>query len=370
MRFQPFHCRSVSPAPCSDIKNFYYGLGRPFSPLYSAAMRLREKLYQKKIFKSTAFDVLVISVGNLTLGGTGKTPMVQFLARLLQNNGFRPAIISRGYGGATKERINIVSDGKKIFLDADYVGDEPRMLAETLPGAPVLTGIVRKLPAAEAIKMGANVLLLDDGFQHMAIRRNLDIVLFNTDRLAGNSRVFPGGDLREPIHALHRCHAFVLTSINEQNKERAESFKALLNKKFPDKPVFFSHTRSPGLVLQQKDGKKIPVQPQQLANQQCFAFCGIARPEGFQQTLHNLCIHPIALRALPDHFVYAPKTVRQLIAQAQEVEASCFLCTEKDLVKLRQFDLQLPLYGVVMEAQPDQGLTDLILSHNALRAKN
>ena len=165
-------------------RDFYYSLGRPFSPLYSAAMRLREKLYQKNIFKSTAFDVPVISVGNLTLGGTGKTPMVQFLARLLLDNGFRPAIISRGYGGATKERINIVSDGKEIFLDASYVGDEPRMLAESLPGVPVLTGIVRKLPAAEAVRMGANVLLLDDGFQHMAIRRDLDIVLFNTDKPA------------------------------------------------------------------------------------------------------------------------------------------------------------------------------------------
>ena len=358
----------TSASPRTMTRNFYYGLGRPFSPLYSAAMRLREKLYQKNIFKSTAFDVPVISVGNLTLGGTGKTPMVQFLARMLQNNGFRPAIISRGYGGATKERINIVSDGNELFLDASYVGDEPRMLAETLPGVPVLTGIVRKLPAAEAIKMGANVLLLDDGFQHMAIRRDLDIILFNTDRLAGNSRVFPGGDLREPIHALHRCHAFVLTSINEQNKERAESFKALLNKKFPDKPVFFSHTRPAGLVLQQKDGKKIPVQPQQLADQQCFAFCGIARPEGFQQTLKDLCIHPAVLRALPDHFAYTTKTVRQLIAQAQQAQASCFLCTEKDLVKLRTVDLQLPLYGVVMEVQPDQGLTDLILSHNSFQA--
>uniref|UniRef100_UPI004055D70B tetraacyldisaccharide 4'-kinase n=1 Tax=Candidatus Electrothrix sp. TaxID=2170559 RepID=UPI004055D70B len=349
--------------------NFYYGLGRPFSPLYSAAMRLREKLYQKNIFKSTAFEVPVISVGNLTLGGTGKTPMVQFLARLLLDNGFRPAIISRGYGGATKERINIVSDGKEIFLGADYVGDEPRMLAESLPGVPVLTGIVRKLPAAEAVRMGANVLLLDDGFQHMAIRRDLDIVLFSTDKLAGNSRVFPGGDLREPINALHRCHAFVLTSTNEENQERAESFKALLNKKFPNKPVFFSRTFPTGLLLQQANGEKTPVQAKEIADQRCFAFCGIARPEGFQQTLKDLSIKPVALRPLADHFAYAAKTVRQLIREAQQHEANCFLCTEKDLVKLRQFDLRLPLYGVVMEAQPDQGVIDFIVSHNTLQRK-
>ena len=345
------------------MTTFYYALGRPFSPLYSTAMRLREYLYQKGTFKSTPFAVPVISVGNLTLGGTGKTPMVQYLARLLQENGYQPAIISRGYGGATKERINIVSDGKEIFLNADYVGDEPRMLAETLPGVFVLTGIVRKLPAAEAVKIGADVLLLDDGFQHMAIRRDLDIVLFNTDKLAGNSRVFPGGDLREPINALKRCHAFVLTGTDEQNQERAETFKAVLNEKFPDKPVFFSRNTPTGLILQKTDGEKIPVQPEELADQRCFAFCGIARPEGFKQTLNKLNIQPIALRALPDHFAYAAKTVRQLITEAQQAGATCFLCTEKDLVKLRNIDLKLPLYGVVMEAQPDVSLNQLILQY-------
>lgn len=349
------------------MTTFYYALGRPFSPLYSAAMQLREHLYQKGFFKSTPFEVPVISVGNLTLGGTGKTPMVQYLARLLQEKGCKPAIISRGYGGATKERINIVSDGKEIFLNADYVGDEPRMLAETLPGVPVLTGIVRKLPAAEAVKMGANILLLDDGFQHMAIRRDLDIVLFNTEKLAGNSRVFPGGDLREPINALKRCHAFVLTGTDERNQERAENFKTVLSKKFPDKPVFFSSNSPTGLILQKTDGKKISVQPEELADHRCFAFCGIARPEGFQNTLKKINIDPIALRALPDHFAYAAKTVRQLIAEAQQARATCFLCTEKDLVKLCNIDLKLPLYGIVMEAQPEKDLTSLILRHKSLQ---
>ncbi|XCN72720.1 MAG: tetraacyldisaccharide 4'-kinase [Candidatus Electrothrix aestuarii] len=348
-------------------RNFYYGLGRPFSPLYSAAMRLRESFYQKGTFKSTAFEVPVISVGNLTLGGTGKTPMVQYLARLLQQHGYQPAIISRGYGGATKERINIVSDGKEIFLDASYVGDEPRMLAETLPGVFVLTGIVRKLPAAEAVKMGADVLLLDDGFQHMAIRRDLDIVLFNTDKLAGNSRVFPGGDLREPINALQRCHAFVLTGTDEQNQERAEKFKELLNTKFPDKPVFFSRFQASGLVQQEADGKKTPVQPEKLATERCFAFCGIARPASFQHTLNKLNIAPVAFRGLPDHFSYAEKTVRQLRADAERTGATCFLCTEKDLVKLRNVDLKLPLYGIAMKAQPEKKLNNLILRHKSLK---
>lgn len=348
------------------IKNFYYGLGRPFSPLYSAAMRLRDYLYQKRIFKSTTFEVPVISIGNLTMGGTGKTPMVQYLARLLQENSYQPAIISRGYGGATKERINIVSDGKEIFLGADYVGDEPRMLAETLPGVFVLTGIVRKLPAARAVQMGANILLLDDGFQHLAVRRDLDIVLFNTDKLAGNSRVFPGGDLREPISALHRCHVFVLTGTDKQNQEQAEKFKEVLNAKFPDHPVFFSSYRPGGFFLQNTDGEKIFVQPEDFADQRCFAFCGIARPESFQQTLKKLNIVPIAFRGLPDHFSYAAKTVRRLIKDARQAGATAFLCTEKDMVKLRNIDMQLPLYAIAMEARPEKGLMDMILQYKFL----
>ena len=183
---------------------FYFALGRPFSPIYSLAMRLRETLYRRGVLQSFRLSVPVISVGNLTMGGSGKTPMVQYLARLLQRHGFHPAVISRGYGGTANAKVNTVSDGSSVLLDAATAGDEPRFLAETLPGVPVLTGIVRRMPAQRAVEMGADVLLLDDGFQHLQIVRDVNLVLFNTDRLAGNSRVFPGGDLREPVIALHQ----------------------------------------------------------------------------------------------------------------------------------------------------------------------
>ncbi|CAK8719979.1 MAG: lipid-A-disaccharide kinase [Candidatus Electronema aureum] len=347
-------------------RNFYYALGRPLSPLYSLIMRLREQFYLNGVLASTALDVPVISIGNLTLGGTGKTPLVQHLARLLQRNGFRPAIISRGYGGATKERVNIVSDGNKVLLAASYVGDEPRMLAETLPGVPVLTGVVRKLPAAKAIEMGADVLLLDDGFQHLAIHRDLDLVLFSADELAGNSRVFPGGDLREPVRALYRAHAFVLTGTDESNIARAVGFKTLLQKKFPDRPIFFSGSRAVGLVRQETDGSRTQVQQNELAGRRCLAFCGIARPDGFRKTLTQLAIEPTSFKALPDHHAYKEQTVRQLVQTAEQTHADCLLCTEKDLVKLRGVALKLPLYGVIMQAAPESGLDQLVL-HCAAR---
>lgn len=342
-------------------RNFYQTLGRPLSPLYSFAMRLREQFYANGVFASHAFDVPVISIGNLTLGGTGKTPLVQHIARLLQKNGFRPAVISRGYGGSTKERINIVSDGGRPLLDASYVGDEPRMLAETLPGVPVLTGIVRRLPAEKAVEMGADVLLLDDGFQHLAVRRDLDLVLFNADTLAGNSRVFPGGDLREPVRALYRASAFVLTGADESNIERAVRFKHLLENKFSGRPVFFSGSRPAGLVRQVKDGRRMSAQTEELTGRRCFAFCGIARPEGFQKTLQLLPVQPADFKALPDHHAYKEQAVRQLVQAAEKAGADCLLCTEKDLVKLRGLALPLPLYGVLMQSAPESGLDKLIL---------
>mgnify|MGYP002662447933 FL=1 len=166
-----------------NTEEFYYALGRPFAPLYGAIMRLREICYRRGVCTTHQLPVPVLSVGNLTVGGTGKTPMVQHLARLLQDNGFRPAVISRGYAGRAQGRVNLVSDGSRLLLDADLAGDEPRFLAETLPGVPVLTGIVRRLPAREAVALGADVLLLDDGFQHMQLARDINLALVSYTHL-------------------------------------------------------------------------------------------------------------------------------------------------------------------------------------------
>jgi len=343
-------------------KKLYYKIGRPFSPLYSLVMGIRERCYQRGIFRSVSFGVPVLSVGNLTMGGTSKTPMAQYLARHLQGNGYRPAIISRGYGGATKERVNIVSDGTNVLLDAAYVGDEPRMLAETLPGVLVLTGVVRKLPAARAVEMGADVLILDDGFQHLAIHRDLDLVLFNADTLAGNSRVFPGGDLREPVKALHRCDAFVLTGRTDVNRERAKKFTKLLQEKFPLKPVFTNGYRAIGLVTADNAGNRREIDFDVLAEHKCFAFCGIAQPESFKQTLDGLALGIVGFESLADHHIYRAAEVRQLIRRAKQASATCLLCTEKDLVKLRGFDLGFPLYALSRALEPEQVLTDFIVA--------
>jgi tetraacyldisaccharide 4'-kinase len=339
-----------------NTTHFYYTLGRPFSPLYSLAMRLREAGYRRGIFKSYQMDVPVISVGNLTMGGSGKTPMVQYLARLLQSQGFRPAIISRGYGGRAKGKINLVSDGSTLFLDAQLAGDEPRMLAETLPGVSVLTGIVRRLPAQQAVDMGADVLLLDDGFQHLPIRRDINLVLFHTDRLAGNSRVFPGGDLREPVVALHRASHFVLTGTRPDNQERADRFADLLRVKFPRISVYCTGYEFDCLVELASSGMIRPVATEPIASARYFGFCGIAHPESFRQSLAGQRGEIAGFLALDDHQRYTTTRVEKLMSEAKRVGATCLLTTEKDLVKLATLARcsPLPLYALRMRVAADK----------------
>jgi tetraacyldisaccharide 4'-kinase len=262
-----------------------------------------------------------------------------------------PAIISRGYGGSTRERVNWVSDGTEVLLNADYAGDEPRLLAETLPGVPVLTGIVRRLPAAAAEKRGADVLVLDDGFQHLAVGRDLDFVLFNANTLAGNSRIFPGGDLREPVAALKRCQAFVITGLHDDNRERAGRFAELLHQRFFEKPVFFSRYL-PEYLVRRKEAEQMMIKVKPPGpGKRGYGFCGIARPESFQFTLREIGLDIMWLDALKDHHRYRKGELQQLVKRAQQVGADYLVTTEKDLVKAGLEELALPLYAVRMKVQ-------------------
>ncbi len=328
-----------------------YFAGRPFSPLYSAIMRTREALYFKGIKRRHKLDIPVISVGNLTMGGTGKTPFVALLASLLQKEGLKPAIISRGYGGAAGNKVNIVSDGNEIFLNAQAAGDEPCFLAKKLPGIPVLTGIIRILPCRHAAKqLGCNILILDDGFQHMAVERDLDLVLFSAATLAGNSRVFPGGDLREPVSALKRGHAFIITGVTDELRERCVSFKKLLQQRFPDTPVFFTSYQAVGTTsLADTSVQELSELPVPL-----FGFCGIAQPDLFQKSLETERISLSGFMPLRDHQAFTPSLMKKIMLQAEKSGARGLITTEKDLIKLQKDSFQLPCFGLKMEVQADR----------------
>jgi tetraacyldisaccharide 4'-kinase len=340
-------------------RGFLYALGRPLSPLYGLVMALRASLYGTGLLPSARLPVPVISVGNLTMGGTGKTPLVQYVARMLQRQGRRPAIVSRGYGGTARGRCNLVSTGDLPLLPAVECGDEPRLLAETLPGVPVLTGRIRKFPARRAVELGADVLILDDGFQHLALKRDINLVLFHADILAGNSRVFPGGDLREPVGALRRADAFILTGTCDRNRERADRFAVLLAMRFPGRPVFRAGYE-PTSILTHEEGTSTSREFEAMRATPLFAFAGIARPETFARTLRELNLDIVDFQSLPDHMPYRQAQLTTLFDQARQRGAAACVTTEKDMVKLRGFDWSMPVYTLRMEVRLGEDFQDFL----------
>ena len=330
------------------ILDVLYAAGRPFSPIYGALMRIRAQLYHRNVLKVASLPVPVISVGNLTMGGTGKTPTVRMLARLLQQKGYHPAVVSRGYGGTATKSVNVVSTGREILLSPGEAGDEPYLLASTVPGLPVLTGKKRALPCRYACdQLHCDAIILDDGFQHLAVKRDLDLVLFNATTLAGNSRVFPGGELREPVCALKRADAILLTGLTPANRGRAEAFKALLESRFSHAPVFTSENMVSGLFLQ--TGEPLSAEK---GNQPLFAFSGIAHPGRFLSLLADHNIDVVGCSQFVDHVQYSRKDVEKLVAQAEQCGAAALVTTRKDMVKIAELKIDFPIYCLEIEAKP------------------
>jgi tetraacyldisaccharide 4'-kinase len=340
-------------------------IGRPLAPLYAMAMRVRAELYRRGVFLQHRLAVPVVSVGNLTLGGTGKTPMVLHLARLLAGCGLKPAVVSRGYGGRAKQPVNVVSDGQTLLLPAALAGDEPRLLAENLAGVPVLTGIRRVLVGQAAIdSLGADIIVLDDGFQHLALRRDLDLALFNAGSPLGNGRVFPGGPLREPVPALARAHAFIITGVDETTSSQAADFQGLLRDKFPGKPVFTAGYRAEGMMRLTASGST-PVAPQETGR--LFAFCGLARPDSFRDFLAREGISVAGFATFQDHHRYTAPDLAELEQQARASGAAGLITTEKDAVKLVDVIREpLPLYFLKVSMAVEDGLDAFVLQHLGL----
>ncbi len=330
--------------------------GRPFGPLYGVVMRIREQLYTKHVFTQHKVEVPVISVGNLVLGGTGKTPTVIFLAELLKGHGYRPAIVSRGYGGRAQGEVNVVSDGSTVLMNAIDSGDEPAMIASSLEDSPVLTGKKRIVPCIHAIQeLGVNCIILDDGFQHMGVSRDINLVLFDADNLAGNSRIFPGGPLREPVAALKRTSAFLITGQTPANTERSNAFCDLLRSRFSDIPVFTSQYSRPQLWQGDRELDSIDnLDP-------AYIFCAIANPERVLKTAHELGIKVKGSSFLPDHKVYSQQLIMTLCKKAEESGARNLITTEKDFIKLKDYQFSLPLYVIKIRQEPEAGFRDFII---------
>ncbi len=300
----------------------------PLGTVYGAAMKIRAASYARNCLSRRRSPLPVVSVGNLVLGGSGKTPIVAWLARALQREGFRPAIVSRGYGRQTPpQQLVIVSDGQRQRASADEGGDEPVMLARALPGVPVVV-CSERWQACETLahEQWADVVILDDGFQHLALHRDVDLVLVDGRILT--ERLFPAGALREPLTALRRAHALLAPSHETARQE----LKDALARIHPNAPLYGFRSSLVALELLNEQ-RTAPVEF--LRAKKVLAFAGIARPERFFDALRALGTEVIA-RALPDHVTYSAELFEELQREARAAGAEALVTTAKDAVKLHE----------------------------------
>jgi len=309
--------------------------------LYALAVRRRVRAYEKGRWTRGRLPGRVVSVGNLTTGGTGKTPAVMMLARWAQKQGFRPAVLSRGYGGRYRGEVCAVSDGTRILADWRTAGDEPVLLAQHLPGVPVVLARKRHMAGkAAGTRFGADFFILDDGFQHLALQRDVDIVLLDARRPFGNGHVLPRGPLREPWPHLARAHVFVLTRYD--GSAQAAASEAFLQRQFPETPVFHAVHAPAGLVWPLA-GRR--TDQGSLAGRRVAAFAGIARPETFRAALAGLGARIVGFRSFRDHYAFRTADVRRLARWANGLKADCVVTTEKDWVRLPREGLEAARWG-------------------------
>ncbi|MBX3399842.1 MAG: tetraacyldisaccharide 4'-kinase [Gemmataceae bacterium] len=284
---------------------------------YGLAMRARNALYERGWKRVVRAPVPVVSIGNLTLGGTGKTPCVEYVAARLRDRGLRPAILSRGYGAE------------------HHRNDEAMVLEENLPDVPHLQGRDRAALAMTAVEeLDANAIVLDDGFQHRRLARDLDLVLLDATVPLAREAIFPRGTLREPVAGLHRAHAIILTRCDQAAD--VESQLAWLAKRFPNKPV----VRAVHAPLELMGGDGVVESLSGLNGAPVAAFCGIGNPDAFRDTLARLGTNVVDFRVFPDHHAYTREDVAELARWADTLPTDAtVVATQKDWVKLRMDDL-------------------------------
>ncbi|MCU0574072.1 MAG: tetraacyldisaccharide 4'-kinase [Syntrophobacteraceae bacterium] len=309
----------------------------PLSPPARRALQLATPFYLQGLARdqerarrrARSLPAFVISIGNLVVGGTGKTPFTLWLADHLASQGFRVAVVSRGYGGSVGKAAQVPLTGETSTLVRRY-GDEPVLLARKLSSIPVWVGQERYEAGLAAIRSSrAEVLILDDGFQHLALHRDLDLVLLDSRNPFGNGEILPLGPLREPVSHLQRASAFVLTRADEP--ERSAATRRLIRERFPGKPVFACTHQ----ITDPAPGMGTPrIAFQKLAHDPAGAFAGIAHPESFFEALRR---EGALLRrewAFPDHHVYSRGDLMNILEGVRRDGLRWLVTTEKDYVRL------------------------------------
>lgn len=344
-----------------------------FSWLFNAVAQSRLWLYRHRIFHDQPLGCLVVVVGNLTVGGTGKTPVVEKFARALHDRGRKVAILSRGYKSkappgwkrwwwaftqAEEPPPRIVSDGQTVLLDSEQAGDEPYMLARNLPGVIVLVDKNRVKAGAFAIKkFGCDTLVLDDGFQYLPLKGRLNLLLVDKTNPFGNGHLLPRGILREPISHLRRASYVFLT---KSDGRRDAELERLIEEHNPGVDIIECAHRPQYLQrfgTATGDASRQPLTF--LKGKRVFAFSGIATPESFEKFLRDLGALLMGRERFLDHYRYGPEDLAELFALAARAGADCLVTTEKDAVRISENqDCPLPLYYLRLEIEILRGASD------------
>ncbi len=322
---------------------------RLLSRFYEPWMRARAAFYRDGLCKTLKLPCTVISVGNLSTGGTGKTPLVLYLARQLSAGGLKVVVISRGYRSRLEAQGGIVSDGRKILVSVADSGDEPHLLAAALSGVPVVVGGDRYRAGQLAVRVFApDVIVLDDAFQHLKLYRDINLVLVDGRRPLGNGYTLPAGELRESRQALQRGDGLVFTRCDAAvaGSPRARAARAGLTRQFQG-PVFQS--RHIPVVRHLVPAADAAITAQALSGRRVFAFSGLAKNDEFLYTLSDLGCEIVGSLGFGDHHDYGDHDLAAICRQAKALAADDIVTTEKDYVKIKahsEWPVRLVVLGI------------------------
>jgi tetraacyldisaccharide 4'-kinase len=333
--------------------------------LYGAITNVRNALYEKGFFKSFSLGAPTISIGNITVGGTGKTPLVAFVAEVLAEKGEKVCILTRGYKRENPGKRIVVSDGERILANVKQSGDEPFELAKKLLGKAIV--IADKNRAEAGIwareKFGITAFVLDDGFQHLRVRRDLNIVCIDATNPFGNGKVLPSGILREHLQNLKRADAIVITRANLA--ENLENLKYEISQFNLNCPILVSRNSVSNLIeLNEFHAKtqKPTTKDQRPKTEKSLAFCGLGNPRNFFEQLEQDNFNLAATEVFPDHHAYTQKDIAKLERMAKQKNAEILLTTAKDGVKLEHLEFSIPCYVVENTTvfEDEQGFRQMI----------
>ena len=339
------------------------------SYLFSGIVQLRLWLYRNRILRDQPLGCLVVVVGNLTVGGTGKTPVVEMFAKALRDRGRKVAILSRGYKSKapplwqkwwfwlnhTEEPPpRIVSDGTEVLLDSEVAGDEPFMLARNLPGVVVLVDKNRVKAGAYAIKrFGCDTLVLDDGFQYLPLKGRLNLLLVDKTNPFGNGHLLPRGILREPVKHLQRASYVFLT---KSKGVRDEELEAMI-RKFNPAAEIIECAHKPQYLQRIDTGERLPLTA--LAGRKVGALSGIAAPESFEAFLREMGAELVYTRRFLDHHRFTHEDLVSVFADARGAGVEIMVTTEKDAVRIAASEkFSLPCYYLRLEIEILRGAAD------------